>query len=203
MSLSRTELEAMDRDELVETIVNLADKVDDQQARLDAMSRWKEATSTKLDRLADTNEQLREENAQLRERLDSVEATAEQAMSVASRGHNPDSRSKTEHAKAISRNLLVQRAAKGSSPELPITTSKVADVAKADGVDLKWQVIKNAWGQLCEEWPQFYETTKDGHQALSIRSSDVTQALARAVEHDLGRDDLAKRFVGQSGGAQP
>ena len=196
MSVSRAELETMDRDELVDLIVELSDDIDDHKARFEALSKWKENTNERILEVVETNERLRAENQQLKDRLDEIEATAEQAMSVASRGHDPDARSKTEVAKHLTRNTLVTRAANNTAgTDLPLTIGDVQEKAEPEH-DLKWQIVRNAWDDLKEEWPQFHETTSDGSQAMSIRQSHITKALARAVELDLGRTDLAKRFVG-------
>jgi regulator of replication initiation timing len=202
MSLSRAEVEAMDRDELVDTLVNLSDTVEDLEMRLEALSRWKDATRDRLDRLEDENDQLRAENDTLRERLDAIEATAEQAMTVASAGHDPDGRSKTEAAKHVTRNTLVVRVVgDGGAADRALTVDDVRRKLEGEVDNLPWQIVRNAWDQLQDEWPQFYDTTTDGQQAVDIRGSDVTKALVRAVEQDLGRDDLAKRFVGENGGS--
>lgn len=198
MSISRAELEAMGRDELIETIVELSQRVEDHQRRQDALSRWKETTNDRLLDVVEANERLRAENQGLKQRLDSLEATAEQAMTIASRGQASDDRSKTAHAKHLTRNTLVVRAA-NDAQDKAVTIPDIQHKAEPE-VDCQWQVVKNAWDQLQEEWPQFYETVSNGRKALSIRGSHVTKALARAVEHDLGRDDLTKRLVGENGG---
>lgn len=143
--------------------------------------------------------QLEAENEQLRERVDELEAIAEQAMVVASAGHDPDSGSKVEQAKRLTRNELVRRAALGGNArDRPITTTKVREMARPE-TELKWQTVKDGWADLQAEWPCFRETTKDGTQALTVSGSDISKSLARAVEADLERDDLAKRLVGGSG----
>jgi len=77
MSLSRAEIEAMDRDELVETIVNLADKVADTQASVETLREDSQDTRRQLAQLrGDLNEAREEidaleaENERLRARLD-------------------------------------------------------------------------------------------------------------------------------------
>jgi len=198
MSLSRAELEAMDRDELVDAIVDLADQVDDQQARLEAMSRWKEATTDRLGDVMDQNERLRAENEQLRARLNDIEAKAEQALATAG-ANDPADRTKTDHARILTRNLLVTEAADvGSDTVVKVTVADIKERAKPER-SLRWQTVKNAWSDLQAEWPQFRDTTKDGSQALGINADAVTTGLVRRVERDLGRTDLAKRFVGDSG----
>lgn len=144
--------------------------------------------------------QLESENEQLRERVDELEAIAEQAMVVASAGHDPDGESKVERAKRLTRNELVRRTAMGGhTRDRPITTTKVREMARPE-TELKWQTVKDAWADLQEEWPCFRETTKNGTQALTVSKTDIPKALARAVEADLDREDLTKRLVGDSAG---
>jgi len=200
MSLSRAEIEAMDKDELAATIVELSQQVADQQARIEAYSRWKDSARDELHDLADRVEDLEAENQRLRERLDDAEVEARQAMTVASRGHDPDSRSKTEVAKHLTRNELVRRcAAGGPAQDRPLTIRDVRDRAAPEH-ELAWETVNRAWGQLREEWPMFRETSTDGNRALTLSAGDVTPGLARAVGADLDRPDLTKRFVGDNGG---
>lgn len=193
----------MDRDELVDTIVGLSETVDDQQARLEAFSRWKETTTGRLADVTEQNERLREENEQLRERLDAIEAKADQALTAAS-GGDPDDRTDTEHARVLTRNILVTDAAEFTDEQTvaKVTIAQVRDRAKPQR-SLKWQTVRNAWDDLLGEWPSFREGQKDGQQALTLPKQNATKALVRTVERDLGRDDLAKRFVGEKTGDQP
>jgi len=73
MSLSRAEIEAMDKDELAATIVELSQQVADQQARIEAYSRWKDSARDELHDLADRVEDLEAANQRLRERLADAE----------------------------------------------------------------------------------------------------------------------------------
>lgn len=196
MSVTRPELETMGRDELIDFILKLQRRVDDHEARLEAMSRWKDTTNKRLERVLDENERLQAENELLKDHLSDIEAKAEQAMTLASRGHNPESRSKTEVAKHLSRNELVRRATK----DVPAKDRKltIADVQKRAEPEheLAWEIVNRSWKQLREEWPQFRETKKDGVKALTISPRDIPKGLARAVEIDLERNDLVKQFVG-------
>lgn len=77
MSLSRAELEAMSEDELVETIVGLADKVADTQATVETLREDSQDTRRQLAQLrgdlADAHDRidtLEAENERLRARLD-------------------------------------------------------------------------------------------------------------------------------------
>jgi len=196
MSLSRAEVEAMDPDELVEALVGLSATVDDLKTLVHTSIEKRKA-------LEDRVEELEAENARLRDQLEDVDRVADQAMTVASRGHDPDSRSKTAVAKHLTRNELVRRCATGgAAQDRPVTISKVQEMANPEH-ELAWAIVDRAWSKLREEWPAFRETMKDGQKALTLKPSDVSESLARTVERDLGRDDLAKRFVGENGGARP
>ena len=190
MSLSRAELEAMDRDELIDTIVELTDTVDDLQLTVDVLVE-------RVNELEDDLDTLREE-APDTDRVAAVESDAKAALRAATAGG--EGKSKTEIAKELTRDLLVVRAAKGATGrDRPVTVSKVQDKAAPEH-DLKWSLVDHAWNSLVEEWPQFYETQKNGNKALSVRTDQITPALVRTVETSLDRDDLTKRFVGDSEG---
>jgi len=69
-SVSRAELEAMERDELVDTIVEMDQAVDNLQTLVHtSIEKRKEATD-RLDELADRVEAIEAENERLRERVD-------------------------------------------------------------------------------------------------------------------------------------
>lgn len=160
-----------------------------------------EAVTTALQQsrpsIVDDIEQLREENQQLKARIDKLEPLAEQAMVVASRGHETDTPKKTEIAKNITRNELVRRAAMGGPADRrPVTVTDIKQMALPD-VKLAWKTIHDdAWADLRVDWPCFRKTTKDGQKALTVSRRDIPKALARAVEIDLDRDDLANQVVG-------
>ena len=198
MSVSRGELEGMDRDELVETVDDLSTTVQMLEAHLEAMSRWKESMNDDRDALLDRLDALEAENRRLSERLVNVEATAQGAYREANAG-NHGKKSKTQLARDLTRNVLIKRCAQGATgTHVPITTKTVQQLADdAHGRDLKWQTIRDAWDSLQEDWPQFYDTKKNGLQALSVKKSEVTPALVQAVQADLGRDDLAKPLLGE------
>jgi len=75
MSLSRAEVEAMDRDELIETIVGMRDTVDDLHLSVDVL----------IDRLADAEERIDEleaETDRLRERAASSDGKADKVAQI-------------------------------------------------------------------------------------------------------------------------
>lgn len=195
-SISRAELEAMDRDELIETIVDLSQTVDDQQLSIDVLVDRVNELEERLDAMAQVQQRL----DTLEERVEDVDATAQGAYTQAT-GGNSGERSKTEIAKDLTRNLLIVKAANGApAQDRPVTIADIQQRGEERGHDLAWAIVDRAWRQLREEWPQFHETSKHGNKALSIRPSKVTKPLAKTVEQDLERSDLAKRFVGGNGG---
>lgn len=154
-----------------------------------------------VERLADLEERvddLEAENDDLRDELADTRSKATAAVTMLASGDEDES--KTELAKRLTRNMLVVRAAKGAAgQDRPVTVGDIQTRAEeVEGVELAWSIVDRAWSNLCEEWPQFHETSKGGNQALSIRPSNVTEALATIVQADLGRDDLTKRFVGET-----
>jgi len=198
MSLSRAELAAMDRDELIDYIADQTETVENLETLVHVQIEKRKELADRVEELADRVDDLEAENEQLRERLDEVDATAKGAIHAA----NDDSsdKSKTQIAADITRNLLVTRAATGNTAgDRKVTVGKIQEQAKPEH-QLAWSIVDRAWSQLCEQWPQFYETTKDGQQALNVRADEVSPALAQVVQTHLGRDDLAKRFVGENSG---
>lgn len=187
-SHSRAELAAMDKDELIDVIHEQSETVDNLETLVHVQIEKRKALEDRVDH-------LEEQNQQLRDRLDDLEATAQGAYTVANQGTG-EKRSKTQVARDLSRNLLVVKVANDCpAADRPVTINDVQEKAKPEH-ELAWAIVDRAWSKLREDWPQFYETTHDGAKALSIRPDEVTAALAKVVQTDLGRDDLAKRFVG-------
>lgn len=185
-AVSRAELEAMSHDDLVEYILDLQTTVDEFKTRVQSIERTRKPIVERI-------EALEAENDRLRERLDTTEATAQGAIRAA---RDTGSRSKTQLAADITRNVLVTRAAQGGpAAGRKVTIRDIQDKAEPDH-QLAWAIVDRAWSTLREQWPQFYETTKDGQKALNIRADEITPALAMTVQTDLGRDDVAKPFVG-------
>lgn len=155
--------------------------------------------SEEIRTLVETVETLREENQTLRNRLDDIEATAEQAMTVASRGHDPDDRTQTELAAAVTRNVVVLRALDDGVEHPRVTIREIRDRARDHhGGSLAWSIVDRAWDDLQAEWAQFERVTKRGEKALTVKDHGLTTALVRTVEVDLGRTDLTKQFVGRT-----
>jgi len=199
MSLSRAEVEAMDRDELVDTLVDMGATVDNLEAIVHTSIDKRRELGERVDDLADRVEDLETENERLREELAEAEATTKAAFRAAKQGQDAD-KTQTQVAHDHTRNLLVTRALNGATgTDRPVTVAQVREKAKPE-YNLNWQTVRNAWDNLLDDWPQFYETVKDGDQAISVRTSDVTLPLVKLVQADLERDDLTNRFVGENGG---
>jgi len=199
--LSRAELEAMNHDELIDTILDLQSTVEDLELRVEALGNGLETANDEREAILKRLDDIEAENQRLRDDLADATATAQGAYKAANAGRHGD-KSKCQLARDLTRNVLVQRAAGNSAAQdRKVTIAKVQELAEdGHGVDLKWQTVRDAWDSLQEDWPQFYETAKDGSQALSVRPSNVTPALAKAVQADLEGDGLAKSFVGDEAG---
>jgi regulator of replication initiation timing len=191
-----------DEDEAVPTPEDLIDRLAALEQHLEALSNWKDSTREQLWALEDEVEALQADVQQLSESLEDVAATAEQAMTVASRGHDPDGKSQTQAATEVTRDELVRRAGKSvTGPARKLTVREVQDLVDRDyGIEPAWAVVDRAWRRLTNEWPQFEVAQKNGDKALRLRAEHVTTALVRTVETSLERDDLAKRFGGAEGG---
>ncbi len=193
--------ETADTEDTPPTPAALADRLTALEQHLEALSNWKDSTREQLWALEDEVEALQADVQQLEESLEDVAATAEQAMTVASRGHDPDGKSQTQAATEVTRDELVRRAGKGvTGPARKVTVREVQDLVDRDyGTEPAWAVVDRAWRRLTDEWPQFEVAQKNGDKALRLRAEHVTTALVRTVETSLERDDLAKRFGGAEG----
>lgn len=196
-----------EQDDPEQTQADLCERLEELEMRVDALSAWQDSTREALFDYDDHLEDLETDLQTLREELDDIRATAEQAMSVASRGHDADAKGQTQAAKEVTRDELVRRAGKGvTGPARKVTITEIADIVDREhGEEPAWAVVDRAWSQLTDEWPQFEESRKDGNKALRVRAEHITTALVRTVETSLDRNDLAKRFGGTEntgGGAE-
>ena len=133
------------------------------------------------------------------ERLEEIKDVAETAQALAKSESGGDGVNKTQEARELSRNELVRRAAIGAPAwgGITITVSDVQDMAKPK-LEIRHQLVDNAWGQLVEKWDCFERTTADGNKALKVNKSEISTDLARLVEHDLDRDDVVQRLFGEN-----
>jgi len=77
MSVTRAELEAMSKDELVEEIVEMSQTVDRLETLVEVSIEKRKATDERVEDLADRVENLESENERLRQRLETVQPTTE------------------------------------------------------------------------------------------------------------------------------
>ena len=78
-----------------------------------------------------------------------------------------------------------------------ITIDEVVQMAKPE-VQLYHQTVIDAWDELRSSWRCFEEIEQDGKTKLRITREEITPELVKAVEHDLEREDLAKRLHSKS-----
>lgn len=132
--------------------------------------------------------------------LEEVQEVAETAHALAQSENGGGEVNKTARARELTRNELVRRAANGAPAWGGITLSvgDVQDMAKPD-LEIRYQLVDNAWGDLVEKWDCFERTTSDGNKALKISKKEISRDLARLVEHDLDRDDVVQRLFSETG----
>jgi hypothetical protein len=131
-------------------------------------------------------------------RVDELEDLAETAHALAQSQNGGGEVNKTEKARKLTRNELVRRAVNGAPAWGGITVSvaDVQDMAKPE-LEIRYQLVDNAWGDLVETWECFERTTADGNKALKISKKEISRDLARLVEHDLERDDVVQRLFSE------
>ena len=182
----------------------LSDEIEDLRINLNG-------AFAKISALSDEVERLKKEKKELEDNVEEAHQIAYNALGAAqavnSKGAAPDGGvSKTARAKNTARNELVKRvlldssAAEGAS----LTVGEVQTMLKPQ-TEVAYQTVKNGFGQLVEEWRPFrMGENSDGKRALKIDSRELTQELVGAVEVDLERRDLTKRFMSRhtSGGGE-
>lgn len=82
MAVSRAELESMDRDELVETIVELSQTVENRRAVMETDIEARKDLEGTVDGLAERVDDLEAENERLRERIDSADGKKEKVAKI-------------------------------------------------------------------------------------------------------------------------
>jgi len=206
--MSDTQLQQLDRDELEQRVRELEEMVDEINLWRDAISAWKSNATQDMYDVQDDIDELRADVQDLRDDLESVRSRSDQAMQVAAGNINGDELSQTEMVKVVTRDELVRQTAMARNEELPIKL-RVADVK--DLVDREygrtpaWTVVMRGWEQLASEWLAIEVGSLRGDNAAVLERQHIGKSLIAAVEESLGRDDLAKRFVGddtEGGGAE-
>ena len=79
-----------------------------------------------------------------------------------------------------------------------ITIGDVLQMAEPE-VRLYYQTVIDAWDELLSSWRCFEKVEEEGKAKLRITREEITPELVKAVEHDLEREDLAKRLHSKSG----
>jgi len=153
-----------------------------------------------VERLNDRVDALEEERDELRAEVESLKNLAQTAHAVANQqAESDENMTKKRVALLKSRNELVRRAAVDQSAAAGqgLKVSDVVDMAKPE-VHLEYQTVKDAWGELVETWGCFdVGHNEDDNRRLELKKADVDKHLVRSVEHDLDRDDLAKRLISE------
>lgn len=166
----------------------------------------------KISQLSARVEELEDELEQEREQRKEAERLAQTALGVANSVDDGDRADgggpkKVDVAKNTARNYLVREAAQKPAQRNPATgaevennvasvsVSKVREMAEPEH-DLKWQTVMDGWRKLAQNWDCFWIDDKSGEKRLLI-GEQPPEAMIRAAELDLGRNDLAKRLVGE------
>lgn len=151
-----------------------------------------------VDDALDRFEELEELETQIEENTNMVASALSRVNEIAS----DDDLTKKRAALLKSRNELVKRAILDTSATngYGLTTSDVVTMAKPE-IKLYHQTIIDAWDELESSWLCFEQgQNADGNKRLRIDSGAIPEDLARIVEQDLDRDDLAKRLLSQNTG---
>jgi chromosome segregation ATPase len=137
-------------------------------------------------------------------RLDQMEAdiadiddATQTAIGLATASPSSDHGQQTQVAKNLARNKLVKMKADvgPSYSTCEVSNGQIRDMAEPEH-DLAWQIVDNAWSHLVDDWDCFEIDTSGDEKTLQLVSTPE-KALVKAVERDLGRDDLAKSFFGE------
>lgn len=177
----------------------------DLNARLDAMgTRFDRMVRFLIGEQADFGENrfetappLWEQLGGVEERLDEVDSSVETAIGLATVDSKSGSGEKIGIARDIAKNFLVKTAALKDDPynNPKISNPKVQEMAEPEE-ELKWQTVDDAWKDLAHQWDCFAIKSTDKGKRLELVETP-SKPLIRAVERNLGRDDLAKRLVGR------
>jgi hypothetical protein len=153
----------------------------------------------RIEDLEDNVDDLRDELNEERRKRQAAEDVAETALGIANQlddGTRSDGGpTKVDRARLSTRNELIRQAAT-SNGKAAVTTSTVRAMNRPE-VDLAWQTVMDAWTSLEEQWSAFFvERNEDEDHRLLLDGDAVDASIVRAVERDLGRDDLTKSLVG-------
>lgn len=161
---------------------------------------------TMMDTVEEAVERLNKLEA-LEERVAAAESTSEAALGMARAIDDGDDAQDVDVARWTSRNYLVKEAAEKGKQRNPmtghewtdakvaVTNREVRDMAEPEH-DLAWQTVQNAWNKLEQSWDCFEQKNREDSEKVLRLTEVPPDPVIEAAEHDLGRDDLAKRLVG-------
>ena len=176
---------------------SVEDEVEKLRTLLFTQIKKRKEMADQLDQHEDRIEELEEENEQLRAEIEQATNGAKAAIKSAKQ-HNGGV-NKTAWAKETTRNVLITKAAQGAAlTQRHVTSAYLKERAQPD-FEIYHQQIQNGWEQLTTEWDCFYQTEKDGRQAMNVRKEQVPESLVALVQNDLERDDLTKGFFSENG----
>lgn len=162
MSLSRAELEAMDRDQLIDTLVTLGERVDDLEARLDAECQEREQLREDMvernKRRVDADTELRGLIGDLQDRVDDLEA------STPTQDDLSDAEDRVHHE----RSKLTRRVA-ALEDDLGITASDALATAEA--------------GQDADHLTKLGRLVRHGPETVSDRPTERMRRAKELVEN--------------------
>jgi len=196
-----------DEQTLQERVAELEREKQALEARVDGLSNKLETLTKFLageDSIHAVQRERGEDEPNILDRLDRMGADIEQiddatqtAIGLATASPTSDHGEQTQLAKSLARNRLVKmRADVGKTySTCAVTNAKIREMAEPEH-DLAWQIVDNAWSRLCSDWDCFSVDESGAEKTLTLTETPP-KPLVKAVERDLGRDDLAKSFFGE------
>jgi len=194
-------------DDLVERVAELERDKQALEARVDGLSNKLETLTKFLageTSIYAVERQRGEDAPNLLAQLDRVEddiagidEATQTAIGLATASPSSEHGEQTQLAKNLTRNRLVKMKAEigQSFSACEVVNAKIQEMAEPKH-DLAWQTVDNAWSRLCADWDCF-SVNESGAQRTLRLAETPPKPLVKAVERDLGRDDLAKSFFGE------
>lgn len=205
--MSKADADAEDVEPLQQRVAELERENQVLEARVDALTNKLETLTKFLagDRSIHAVERDRGEDApnllaqvdQMGADIAAIDDATQTAIGLATASPRSDHGEQTQVAKNLARNKLVKMKANvgQSFSTCEVSNGQIRDMAEPE-YELAWQIVDNAWRRLADDWDCF-EVDESGDQKTLTLSSTPEKPLVKAVERDLGRDDLAKSFFGE------
>jgi len=202
-----TDSDTADEQTLQERVADLEREKQALEARVDGLSSKLETLTKFLageDSIHAVQRERGEDEPNILDRLDQMSVGIEQiddatqtAIGLATASPTSEHGEQTRLAKNLARNRLVKmRAEVGQSfSTCAVANGKIREMAEPEH-DLAWQTVDNAWSRLCRDWDCFSVDESGAQKSLRLAETPP-KPLVKAVERDLGRDDLAKSFFGE------